>query len=73
MYTFEAVERFINSCLDYAIQCPENALTFQSQAFGVVRFVSENCYKTQAELEQKVINAWNENWNDQFTKIWLSH
>lgn len=69
MFTYEAVARFLDSCLTDACRCPKNAGIFKNQGFGVVRFVSENCWKTQPELEAKLIKMWDEVWRPLFEHV----
>lgn len=72
MYTYESVEKFVERCLNYAN--PGNARIFEAQAFGVIQFVSEQCYNVkpaQVELEAKLTQQWNDVWHNLFTQIYL--
>lgn len=72
MYTYEAVEQFVEQCLKYANQA--NAHIFEAKAFGVVQFVCEQCYHVepcQVELEARLIQQWNDVWHNLFTQIYL--
>lgn len=70
MFTYESVEKFVHQRIRWATDCPGNAHIFENQAFGVVQFVSEQCWKSQPELEAKLIQMWNDEWRNLFWQIY---
>lgn len=69
MFTYEAVAKFLDSCLTAAAKFPFDVRAYKHQAFGAVRFVSENCWEVQPELEAKLIKMWDEVWKPLFEYI----
>ena len=70
MITYEAIESFINSRLEYAAQVPANAPLFENQAFGAVDFACTLIWKDNPELESKLISKWNDEWKNLFTQLY---
>lgn len=69
MLVYESIEKFVNDCLDSSKKYPQYAKTYESQAFGAIRYFNENCYKTQPELETKLCKMWEETWRPMFEDI----
>lgn len=73
MYTYESVSAFVEQRLNWAKQESQGYIVrgLEAQAFGVLQFVADQCYKTQPELNIKLIKMWNEVWHDAFFEIEL--
>lgn len=74
MYTFESVKQFIEQNLDLAAKYGGSRQTvqnFEAQSFGVVQFVCMQVWREQPELEQQLMNEWNDNWHNLFTQMYL--
>jgi hypothetical protein len=69
IFTYEPIERYVLQKLNEARQAPYAMVDiYESQAFGVVQFVTSNCYKVQPELENRLIKMWDE-WREMFWDI----
>lgn len=70
MITYESIESFINSRLQYAAQVPANAAVFEAQAFGALEFACRMVWKDNPNLEAKLISKWNDEWKNLFSQLY---
>lgn len=69
MLTYESVAKFVDGCISDSARSPEYVGAFRHQAFGAIRFVCENCWRTNPELETKIAEMWENVWKPMFEHI----
>ena len=70
IFAYEPVEIFVYEKLNQAKQSTyEMVDIFESQAFGMIQFVVNNCYKVQPALSERITEMWDEEWREMFWDI----
>ena len=72
IFTYEPIERYVYEKLNESRQCPYEMIDiYESQAFGVIQYVTTNCYKVQPELCKRLEKMWDDEWREMFYDIRL--